>query len=111
MLIIICFGFIMLIASLIEFLIARPRWQKHNIHLANFDLSTFVCYAVSLSPLLGLPAHRNEQRRERPKLPRQMSPNETGDWPFVRFSASALVSMHFHHLASAIIRAPHSRVC
>ncbi|PYK13433.1 MAG: hypothetical protein DME64_13465 [Verrucomicrobia bacterium] len=100
----------MLIASLIEFLIARPRWQKHNIHLANFDLSTFVCYAVSLSPLLGLPAHRNEQRRERPKLPRQMSPNETGDCSFVRFSEIALVSMHFDHVASVIISADHSGV-
>src|SRR5207253_8352474 len=104
MLIIICFGFIMLIASLIEFLIARPRWQKHNIHLANFDLSTFVCYAVSLSPLLGLPAHRNEQRRERPKLPGQMSPNETGDCSFVRFSEIALESMPFYTVAGARIR-------
>ncbi len=100
----------MLIASLIEFLIARPRWQKHNIHIANFDLSTFVRYAVSMGPLLGLPAHRNEQRRERPKLPRRMSPNETGDCSFVRFSEIALVSMHFEHVASVIINADHSGV-
>jgi hypothetical protein len=38
MLINICFGFMMLIVSLIELPIAKTRmWQKHKIHLANFD--------------------------------------------------------------------------
>jgi hypothetical protein len=38
MLINICFGFMMLIASLIESPIAKTRMsQKHNTHFANFD--------------------------------------------------------------------------
>src|SRR5438093_1299856 len=39
MLINIDFGFIMLIASLIEFLIATPKGKNHNIHFANFELA------------------------------------------------------------------------
>jgi hypothetical protein len=40
MLINICFDFMMLIASLIELPIAKMRMrQKHNIHLANFDMA------------------------------------------------------------------------
>jgi hypothetical protein len=47
MLINICFGFMMLIASLIELPIAKPRmWQKHNVQLANFDKAS---YLVSLA--------------------------------------------------------------
>jgi hypothetical protein len=41
MLINICFGFMMLIASLIELPIAKTRmWQKDNIQLANFDMAS-----------------------------------------------------------------------
>jgi hypothetical protein len=41
MLIIICFGFMMLIASLVEFSIPKtPMWQKHNAQLANFNVSS-----------------------------------------------------------------------
>src|SRR5437016_590142 len=110
MLINIDFGFIMFIVSLINLPIAkRPMWQKHNIHLANFDLSSLRVIWFRWAAF-GLPAHRNEQRRERPKLPRQMSPNETGDCSFVRFSEIALVSMHFDHVASIIINADHSGV-
>jgi hypothetical protein len=37
----------MLIASLIELPIAKPRmWQKHNVQLANFDKAS---YLVSLA--------------------------------------------------------------
>jgi hypothetical protein len=44
----------MLIASLIELpFVKTPMWQKHNIHLANFDMAGFACYLVSLGPLLG----------------------------------------------------------
>ena len=40
-LIIICFGFIVLTASLVEFAIAKPRmWQAHNAQLANFDVAS-----------------------------------------------------------------------
>src|SRR4030095_13529488 len=42
MLIIICFNFMMLIASLVEFAIAKLRmWQQHNGHLPNFDMTSF----------------------------------------------------------------------
>jgi hypothetical protein len=41
MLLNICFGFMMLIASLIELPIAKTRmWQKHKIQLANFDMAS-----------------------------------------------------------------------
>jgi hypothetical protein len=41
MLINICFGFMMFIASLIESPLAKMRmWQKHNSHLANFDVTS-----------------------------------------------------------------------
>jgi hypothetical protein len=31
----------MLIASLVELPIAKPRmWQRHNVHLANFDMAS-----------------------------------------------------------------------
>jgi len=47
MLIIICFGFMMLIASLIESPNAKTRmWQKHNIQFANFDQSTLRVYLL-----------------------------------------------------------------
>ena len=51
MLIIICFGFMMLITSLVELPIAKTRmWQTRNIQLAKFDQSTLRCYLVSLGP-------------------------------------------------------------
>jgi len=41
MLISICFGFMMFIASLIELAIAKtPMWQQHNAQLANFELAS-----------------------------------------------------------------------
>jgi hypothetical protein len=41
MLINIGFGFMMLIASLVELSIPKtPMWQKHNAQLANFDVSS-----------------------------------------------------------------------
>jgi hypothetical protein len=41
MVLIMCFGFMMLVASLIESPIARTRmWQKRNTHLANFDVTS-----------------------------------------------------------------------
>jgi len=40
MLINICFGFMMLIASLIELPIAKTRMCKVNIQLANFDMAS-----------------------------------------------------------------------
>jgi hypothetical protein len=41
MLISICFGFMMFIASLVEFSIPKtPMRQKHNAQLANFDVTS-----------------------------------------------------------------------
>src|SRR5262245_43031703 len=56
MLINICFGFIMLIASLIESPIAKTRmWQKRNTHLANFDVASLHVIWFRWGPLLGCP--------------------------------------------------------
>jgi hypothetical protein len=44
----------MLIASLIEFPIAKTRtWQKHKIHLANFDRASLRVIWFRWGPLLG----------------------------------------------------------
>jgi hypothetical protein len=60
MLINICFGFMMLIASLIESSVPKTRmWQKHNIQLANFDMATLRviwfrwCAAFGLAGVAG----------------------------------------------------------
>jgi len=98
----------MLIASLIESPLLKGMWQKQNIQLANFDLASLRVIWFELGPLLG--CRQIEMSRERPKLPGQTSPNETGDCSFVRFSKIALVSMHFDHVASVIVNADHSGV-
>src|SRR5207253_8527139 len=67
MLLNICFGFIMLIASLIESLLLKGLWQKHNIQLANFDLASLRVIWFELGPLLG--CRHIEMSRERAKLP------------------------------------------
>jgi len=48
MLINMSFGFMVLIASLIELPITKtPMWQKHKIHLANFDKPLCVLFLRS----------------------------------------------------------------
>src|SRR5215475_3986625 len=65
MLVNICFGFIMLIASLIESSVPKTRMsEKHNIQLGNFDLPSlgviWFCW-----PTCGVLARRNEESLKR----------------------------------------------
>jgi hypothetical protein len=55
MLLNICFGFMMLIASLIEFahVLKRGMWQEHKTHLANFDKPGLRIIWFRWRPLLG----------------------------------------------------------
>jgi hypothetical protein len=72
MLLKICFGFMMLIASLVQFPIAKTRtWQRHNIHLANFDRASLRVIWFRWCPLLGcghVEMSRAESASERKKI-------------------------------------------
>ena len=60
MLLNICFGFMVLIASLIELAIAKTWiWHNHNAQLANFELASLRLSGL-LAPLLG---YLNENSR------------------------------------------------
>jgi hypothetical protein len=60
MLINICFGFMMLIASLIDCPLIKRECGKKKTQLAKFDRPRLRVICFRWGPAFGLPAHRNE---------------------------------------------------